>query len=234
MLKNFGLQHRKSGMDHAAFVHHWMNVHAPLSAGVQGVRGYVINEVLQRCETGALTAMKIEPPVDGVAQLWFNDAAAMQATAQTPEAKRWFGDGMNYLGARTGLVSSEREIVRLSPSARCPFKLMQLLEPAVGVSTAIFQRTWSEQLGPTVATLMGVRGYLQSDVSAVNPATNMPAIAVGAVAGVEEWWFDSQSQATACAQQIARDRTSAYATLCASACLWLMAETVVIIPPLRA
>jgi uncharacterized protein (TIGR02118 family) len=235
MFKNFGLQVRKSGLDHAAFMRHWLNVHAPLSEGVPGVRGYVVNEVLEvLAPAERQMLLSITPPLDGIAQLWFDSQPAMTATAQTPEAKRWFGDGVNYLGARTGLASSEQLLLPITApiaAARPRFKLLRLLRAQSSQSAATFDAAWSGAYARDLMRLRGICGYVQSRVSAVNPATNMPAVDVGIVSAVDELWFESQQAAINAVPLMNATPIDGNEQLLAASCMLLVHETVVIAPP---
>jgi uncharacterized protein (TIGR02118 family) len=226
MFKNFGLQVPKAGMDHAAFMAHWREVHAPLSNGVAGVRGYVLNEILQRCaDPAGISPLAVTPAIDGIAQLWFDSREAMAAVTQTPEARRWFSDGINYLGARTGIGASERCVVALPGAAERPrYKLIRLLARAATQDAAAFAGAWHGALAAAVAALPGVRGYVQSTVSAINPATNMPPVAIAGADGVDEIWFDTPESARLAAARLP-------APALAASCCWLAHETVIIAPP---
>jgi len=225
MLKNFGLQVAKAGMDHAAFMAHWIHVHAPLSAPVSGVRGYAINEILARLDVpGAAGALAVEPAIDGIAQLWWDSREAMAAASATAEAQRWFSDGANYLGARTGIATTERAV--LAPPAgrqRAPAKLIRLLAGASGQDTAQFTAQWRGTYAEAVLRVPGVVAYVQSTVRAVTPASNMAAVQLGSVAGIDEIWFESAAAArTVAARLPAMDGSS---------CCWLARDTVIIAPP---
>jgi uncharacterized protein (TIGR02118 family) len=234
MFKNIGLQARKAGMDHGAFMQHWLAVHAPLSAGVAGVRGYVVNEIVARLDTGS-APLVVTPPLDGIAQLWFDSREAMVAISQTAAANRWFGEGVNYLGARTALASSERAVLPLKatsdPANRLRFKLIRLLRQEPVLSAAQFQQRWHGAYAVQLSALSGLRGFVQSIVSAVNPATNMPPIEVGVVSGVDELWFDSESAATAAARTLASPAAQVASTFCSATCTWLAQETTIVAPP---
>lgn len=229
MLKNFGLQGRKAGLDHAAFVRHWIGVHAPLARAVPVIKGYVINEVLERLPGGAPAEMPVQPELDGIAQQWYDSADSMRQMAQLPEAKPMFADGPNYLGARTGLASSER-LVRAPGAQRPGFKLLRLLERPATLSAAEFSARWQGDWATRVAALGGAAGYVQSDVSAVTPATNMTPIQVGAVCAVEEWWFASLAEVRQAAAPLAAAH-AAVGPLFGAAAAFAIAETVMLMPP---
>lgn len=230
MFKTMGLQVRKGHLDHAGFMAHWKNVHAPLSAGVAGVRGYSLNEIVADCGGGALPSMAIDPPIDGIAELWFDSREAMQALTQTPEAKRWFSDGVNYLGARTGIAATERPVSAIA-NPRPPFKLIRFLVRQPGVDADAFHQQWSQAYAAQLRELTSSRGYVQSAVAAVNPATNMPNIAIGAVDGVDELWVESVQAGRELNAAIDAATAASMGKLLLNARALVAEETVIIQPP---
>ncbi|MDP2950509.1 MAG: EthD family reductase [Chloroflexota bacterium] len=77
MLKVLAVIHRRGDMSRGEFVRYWREVHAPLAKEMPGVRRYIINPTLEAFGPGA-------PPFDGVAELWFDDAAAARAAFASP------------------------------------------------------------------------------------------------------------------------------------------------------
>jgi uncharacterized protein (TIGR02118 family) len=77
MIKVLAVLHKRPDMSREEFVRYWREVHAPLAEGMEGVRRYVINPTAEAFAMG-------EPPFDGVAELWFDDAAAARAAFASP------------------------------------------------------------------------------------------------------------------------------------------------------
>ena len=77
MIKLLAVLHKRADMSREEFVRYWREVHAPLAAGMEGVRRYVINPALEPFAPGA-TAF------DGVAELWFDDAVAARRAFGSP------------------------------------------------------------------------------------------------------------------------------------------------------
>ena len=109
MIKSFGLLKRKKGITREQFLDHWENVHAPLflSREVPGLRNYIQHH-----------AVKAEGPesdsdVDGIAELWFDDAESARAFDQwlrySDEAKDQRDDTVLYvdLEARLPVIITE-------------------------------------------------------------------------------------------------------------------------------
>jgi uncharacterized protein (TIGR02118 family) len=109
MIKVLGLLTRKDGMTHEAFVRHWFDIHGPLAHAVPGVRRYVQSHI-----TGTRTRPDIpetDVEVDGIAELWYDDAASMALAAASPEMKRLTDDGALFIGRIKTFVIEERQII---------------------------------------------------------------------------------------------------------------------------
>ena len=77
MIKVVAVLYKRADMSREEFVRYWREVHAPLAEGMKGVRRYVISPTLEAFAMG-------EPSFDGVAELWFGDAAAARAAFASP------------------------------------------------------------------------------------------------------------------------------------------------------
>ncbi|HZV96212.1 MAG TPA: EthD domain-containing protein, partial [Candidatus Nitrosocosmicus sp.] len=74
-MKSLSLLTRKAGMTREQFVKHWVEVHAPLAHAVPGLRRYVQSHILEERRRPDIPATDVE--VDGIAELWFDDADAL-------------------------------------------------------------------------------------------------------------------------------------------------------------
>jgi uncharacterized protein (TIGR02118 family) len=77
MIKVLAVLYKQRDMSRGEFARYWREVHAPLAEGMQGIRRYVINPTLEAFAMG-------EPSFDGLAELWFDDAAAARAAFASP------------------------------------------------------------------------------------------------------------------------------------------------------
>ncbi|MGC3980049.1 MAG: EthD family reductase [Steroidobacteraceae bacterium] len=229
MLKSFGLQVRLNDKSHAQFVDHWFNVHAPMSAGINGVRGYVLNEILSVQHSASIASLAIGMTLDGIAQLWFDSREAMMALTQTPEVKRWFSDGPNYMGARTGFATAER-VLRAPPGTSPTFKLITFFGRNASLSVEQFRQQWSQAYANAVLGIEGVQGYVQSDITAANLATNMPNVATDEVDGIGEIWVASEADAKRLLAAIDQQTAAIGAGLFGKQSTLVAKETVVIAP----
>lgn len=113
MIKSLSLLSRKEGITHEEFVQHWTQVHAPLAHAVPGLRRYVLTHIL--AERSRADIPSIVADVDGIAELWYDDLAAMQAANASPEAQRLHADGAQFIG-RIKMFTTEEEIVIPRPA----------------------------------------------------------------------------------------------------------------------
>ena len=86
MVKLIELIKRKDGLTHDEFLRYWEEIHGPLIAKtVPGVKRYIQNHPVKLSKGG-------EPPIDGIAELWYNDLKAWRMSAD------WFlGEGGNVI-----------------------------------------------------------------------------------------------------------------------------------------
>jgi uncharacterized protein (TIGR02118 family) len=109
MIKTIGLLTRKSGWTHEQFMKHWVGTHAPLAHKVPGLRRYVQNHILGERTRADIEATAVE--IDGIAELWFDDQAALETAARTPEMKALHADGALFIGRIKSWVVEEKVIM---------------------------------------------------------------------------------------------------------------------------
>ncbi len=93
---------RRVGLTLGNFRKQWREVHAPAVLKLPGVRGYLQCLTLDAAYTWA------EPRWDGVAQLWFDDAAAAEQALASAEMKAAAEDGL--VGSATSFFARENLI----------------------------------------------------------------------------------------------------------------------------
>ena len=109
MIKTIGLLARKDGWTHEQFMKHWVEIHAPLALAVPGLRRYVQNHIQAARGRADIPETKVE--IDGVAELWFDDQAALEAAAREPEMKALHADGAKFIGRIKSYVVEEKFII---------------------------------------------------------------------------------------------------------------------------
>ena len=109
MIKTIGLLTRKPGWTHEQFVKHWVETHAPLAHKVPGLRRYVPSHI--RGERTRADIPATEVAIDGIAELWFDDQAALETASRTPEMKALHADGALFIGRIKSYIVEEKIIV---------------------------------------------------------------------------------------------------------------------------
>jgi uncharacterized protein (TIGR02118 family) len=95
---------RRPGLTIGEFQQHWRQVHGPLVCQVPGLRRYVLNSAI-------LAAYALRPLThDGFSELWFDDLAALQRAAQTPEWHAVQADAATLYADPVGLVIAREGI----------------------------------------------------------------------------------------------------------------------------
>src|SRR5215475_5935113 len=109
MIKVIGLLTRKPELTHEQFVKHWLEIHGPLAHAVPGVRRYVQNHILEVRHRADIPTTDVE--IDGIAELWYDDAEAMARANASPEAKALHDDGALFIGRIKSFVIEEKIII---------------------------------------------------------------------------------------------------------------------------
>jgi uncharacterized protein (TIGR02118 family) len=109
MIKTVGLLTRKPDWTHEQFVKHWVEVHAPLALAVPGLRRYVQNHIKGERRRSDIEETHVE--IDGIAELWFDDQAALDTAGRSPEMKALHADGAIFIGRIKSWVVEEKVVV---------------------------------------------------------------------------------------------------------------------------
>jgi uncharacterized protein (TIGR02118 family) len=112
MIKSISLLTRRPELSHEEFVRHWVEIHAPLAHAVPGVRRYVQNHIEGERRRADIPTTEIA--VDGIAELWYDDRAAMKRGNASAEAKRLHDDGALFIGGIKSFIVEEKIIIPIS------------------------------------------------------------------------------------------------------------------------
>ena len=107
-----GLLTRRPELTHAQFVKHWVEIHAPLAYAVPGVRRYVQNHIVEERTRPDIPTTELA--IDGIAELCYDDRAAMERANASPEAKRLHADGALFIGRIKSFIIDEKVIIPIS------------------------------------------------------------------------------------------------------------------------
>lgn len=109
MIKRVSLLTRRDGMSREQFTRHWLEIHAPLARPVPGLRRYVQSHILEEFRRPDIPTSPVQ--VDGIAELWFDDQAALEKAAQTPEMRALHADGAKFIGRIKSWVVEEKVVI---------------------------------------------------------------------------------------------------------------------------
>jgi uncharacterized protein (TIGR02118 family) len=109
MIKSLSLLTRKSALSREEFRRVWVGEHAPLVHAVPQVRRYVLSFILDEPTRPDVPIQAMN--VDAVAELWYDDMAALRAAAASPEMKVVTDNGALYLGAIKTFITEEIAVI---------------------------------------------------------------------------------------------------------------------------
>lgn len=97
---------RRPGMTLEGFSRYWREVHGPIGRRIPGLRRLVQSHPVPQ------PSDMVSPSFDGMAELWFDDLAALEAARRSPEWRASSADEANFIdGTRTAsFVTEEQEI----------------------------------------------------------------------------------------------------------------------------
>ncbi len=191
MIKSFSFLSRKKELSHDEFVRHWTDVHAPMFKDVPGLRGYVLNIVRQ--EQGRSDVRPLEmSPVDGIAQLWFDDLEARARAGASDPVKRWHADGGTIIGEIKTLVTEETKVIAPPRERRPSFKVISVLMRRDGATEQDFQHHWRAIHAPMAHSIPHLAGFVLSGIVEEQFRPDIPTISTpGPIDGFAESWVES-------------------------------------------
>lgn len=184
MIKLVTFQKRAPSLSRPAFEDRWRTIHGPMAARFPGLRAYMLGFSI---EPG-------EPPADGVAQLWFDNREACQASYASDIGRSGSADAIQYLARREHLLASERWVLRGGSLAQTPFKLLICGKRRTGMERAAFCEWWGDFLPALAGQVGAVSARIAVDDAGLllNSKTGgeLTLIAGEAVHdGLLEYWF---------------------------------------------
>jgi uncharacterized protein (TIGR02118 family) len=109
MIKSLSLLTRRSGLSREEFRRIWLGEHAPLVHFVPQVRRYVLSFILEEPTRPDVPTQAMN--ADAIAELWYDDMAALKAAAATPQMKAVLANGALHLGAIKTFITEEVAII---------------------------------------------------------------------------------------------------------------------------
>jgi uncharacterized protein (TIGR02118 family) len=157
MVKAVAFFKRRAGMAVDEFQAYWLTRHPEVVTKLTGMRRYVQSHT-------RLTAYRSgEPVYDGIAELWFEDTAAIRALRDTPEMAAVQADEARFIDRSTmGLIITRDHVVKDDPVPPGAAKGIGFVHRKSGMPAEAFQRHWLEVHGPLGAAVPTMRRYVQS------------------------------------------------------------------------
>jgi uncharacterized protein (TIGR02118 family) len=109
VIKSLSLLTRKSEMSKEEFRRVWVGEHAPLVHAVPQVRKYILSFILEEPSRPDVPTQAMN--VDAVAELWYDDMAALKAAAASPAMKAVVVNGGLHLGAIKTFITEEIAVI---------------------------------------------------------------------------------------------------------------------------
>jgi uncharacterized protein (TIGR02118 family) len=138
---------RRADLQRPAFFDWWLNQHAPLVVKIPGLRRYHVSTV----------AVPQDGAFDGVAELWFDDAAALATGFAGEAGKSARADGAAHTSRTERLHVAEYLFVDTGTGPR--FKLVAALKRRADLDRAAFKTWWLEQHAPLVVAFPELARY---------------------------------------------------------------------------
>ncbi len=111
VIKRMSLLRRRADVTPERFKHEWRIEHARRVREVAGVRGYRQNLILER-EAPKGTAVPYETmPIDGIVELWFDDAPALDAAFASPVGGALMAHAREFIAEITTFLVDRHVIV---------------------------------------------------------------------------------------------------------------------------
>lgn len=189
---------RRADLSPEAFVRHWQGPHAEKVVRMPGLRHYTQNPTHPSAYAGGR-----EPFIDGFAETWFDDTAALRANAASDAYAAVRADEFEFLDVEgMEAVFCTEQVVLDGP--RAPLKFAAFIRRRPGLDVAVFQQYWRTTHGPIAARNPYMRRYVQNHVRpSAYTSGNAPSYD-----GVPMTWFDSfdDLRASAVTEELAATR----------------------------
>ena len=199
MVKAVSFFKRKPGMSVEDFQGYWRARHPGVVTRLPGIVRYVQSHTL------ISGYRKGEPVADGIAEVWFQDTAAMRALAGTAAYADVRADEARFIDRETmKLVVTEEHVVKDGPMPATGVKNVEFVHRKPGMDVDAFQAYWRGTHGPIAARIATIRRYVQSHARrSAYEGGRAPACDGFAIT----WWDDVNGmRASAASAEYARTR----------------------------
>ena len=121
MVTLIGYLKRPAGVSREEFQKWWVEKHVPFVKKLPGLRRYVVHVVAKGFNplAGPSGTFNDEPEFDGIAELWFDDEAAVRQAWASPDGVRDLEHYAKHIGA-TGVVLCNPKVMISGPQEPFP------------------------------------------------------------------------------------------------------------------
>jgi uncharacterized protein (TIGR02118 family) len=200
MVKAVAFFKRRAGMAVEEFQAYWRTRHPEVVTKLSGVHRYV------QSHTRLAAYRNGEPVYDGIAELWFDDTAAIRALRDTPEMAAVQADEARFIDrSAMGMIITDEHVIKDGSAPPGAAKGIGFVRRKPGMPVETFQRHWREVHGPLGAAIPTVRRYVQSHTRlAAYDREREPAWE-----GIAVLWFDDPAALRAATATPEWDRAKA-------------------------
>jgi len=189
MFVRFGLAAKSPSLGIDEFRRRWSRAGAASLPGIAGVQRHHRHHVVDR-QQRAIDYARGRLDIDGISQLWFEDAAALDRALAVP-AHRLAVDGDGSAVGRQEFVHAIQHVVIPTPADTPAIKRMSLLRRRADVTPQVFQREWFDFHSILVKRMPCIKAYTQNLVVDRRDASGgLVDHAAIPIDGIVEVWFD--------------------------------------------
>lgn len=194
MYKSVVLHERRPELSREQFMHHWLNIHAPMSTGTKDLYGYTCNEVVDDVTPEGAAPLEVAANVDGIAHMWFKTKDGLVSLPKDqPSVQKWFADGPNFIGRRVRFMGEEVVIAQPRRDSSSTPKLAILA--ATQSSSPHVSRALETALRESIETRIAHRGVTITRILSDHASNNIIGFAVGRLEYVVEIWLREERAA---------------------------------------
>lgn len=187
MIVVFSLMCRRPDVPLDEFQRHWLDPHGPLVCKFARLRRYSQNHVIAPGGT---------MPVDGFAELAYDNDADQEAATGSPEMAACDRDSPLFIGSVLRVVTEDRVILRPpAPEAAAAKQMTVFTGPAAAIEPALTQYRAAAR---AAATLLGLVENIA--LRQRGPKSQVPVLDVTVAAIVELWFTDAAARRHAMTQ----------------------------------
>ncbi len=161
MIKLVSVIRRRADLSVEAFQDYWLGTHAAVVARLPGLRRYVQSHTLRS------GYRKLTPAADGLAELWFDDTAALRALEGSAELAAVREDERAFIAADGhAQVFVDEHVIKDGAIPAGGVKNVEFVQRRADLEVPAFQRYWREVHGPLGAAIPTVLRYVQNHARA--------------------------------------------------------------------